>query len=74
MGTLSLLKGTFKTQELNWGLLNYRRILYQLSYKGRPKILMGTSKYIKKDNGQKIFAIRVWGVGKEQVKINSYTL
>ena len=39
MGNLSLLQGIFPTQELNWGLLNYRQILYQLSHKGSPRIL-----------------------------------
>ena len=32
VGSLSLLKGIFQTQELNQGLLHYRWILYQLSY------------------------------------------
>ena len=32
--SLSLLQGIFLTQELNWGLLHCRRILYQLSYQG----------------------------------------
>ena len=32
VGSLSLLQGNFLTQELNWGLLHCRRILYQLSY------------------------------------------
>ena len=32
MGSLSLLQGVFLTQKLNQGKLNYRRILYQLSY------------------------------------------
>ena len=32
--SLSLLQLTFPTQELNWGLLHYRQILYQLSYQG----------------------------------------
>ena len=32
VGSLSLLQGIFSIQELNWGLLNYRWILYQLSY------------------------------------------
>ena len=32
VGSLSLLQGNFLTQELNWGLLNCRWILYQLSY------------------------------------------
>ena len=34
MGSLSLLQGIFPTQELNWGLLHCRQILYQLSYQG----------------------------------------
>ena len=32
--SLSLLQRIFLTQELNWGLLHCRRILYQLSYQG----------------------------------------
>ena len=31
MGSLSLLQGIFLTQESNWGLPDYRRILYELS-------------------------------------------
>ena len=34
-GDLSLLQGIFPTQELNWGLLHGRWILYQLNYEGR---------------------------------------
>ena len=34
VGSLSLLQQIFPTQELDWGLLNYRQILYQLGYKG----------------------------------------
>ena len=34
MGSLFLLQGIFPTQELNWGRLHYRWILYQLSYQG----------------------------------------
>ena len=34
VGSLSLLQGIFPTQELNWGLLHCRQILYQLSYQG----------------------------------------
>ena len=33
---LSLIQGIFQTQESNLGLLHCRRILYQLSYQGRP--------------------------------------
>ena len=36
MGSLSLLQGIFLTQELNWGLLPCRQILYQLSYQKSP--------------------------------------
>ena len=34
VGSLSLLQWIFPTQELNWGLLHFRQILYQLSHKG----------------------------------------
>ena len=34
VGSLSLPQGIFPTQELNRGLLHYRRILCQLSYQG----------------------------------------
>ena len=34
VGSLSLLKGIFPTQELNQGLLHYMQILYELSYQG----------------------------------------
>ena len=40
VGSLSLLQGIFPTQELNPGLLHCWRILYQLSHKGSPRILM----------------------------------
>ena len=36
LGCLSLFQGIFLTQELNWGLLHCRQILYQLSYEGSP--------------------------------------
>ena len=38
VGRLSLLHGTFPTQESNWGLLNCRWILYQVSYWGSPEV------------------------------------
>ena len=38
VGSLSLLQGIFPTQGLNPGLLHCRRILYQLSHKGSPRI------------------------------------
>ena len=41
MGNLSLLQGIFPTEGSNPGLLHCRRILYQLSHKGSPKINMG---------------------------------
>ena len=39
VGSLSLLQGIFLTQELNWGLLHCRRILYQLSYQQFSKVM-----------------------------------
>ena len=38
VGSLSLLQWIFQTQELNWGLLHCRQILYQLSYQGSPEL------------------------------------
>ena len=35
-GSLCLLQGSFLIQELNWGLLHCRWILYQLRYPGSP--------------------------------------
>ena len=39
VGSLSLLHGIFPTQGLNPGLPHCRRILYQLSHQGSPRIL-----------------------------------
>ena len=39
VGSLSHLQRIFPTQGSNSGLLHYRQILYQLSYKGCPRIL-----------------------------------
>ena len=39
VGTLSLLQWIIPTQELNWGLLHCRWILYQLCFQGSPRIL-----------------------------------
>ena len=36
VGSPSLLQWVFQTQELNWGILHCRQILYQLSYQGSP--------------------------------------
>ena len=36
VGNLSFLQQIFLTQELNWGFLHCRQIIYQLSYQGRP--------------------------------------
>ena len=46
-GSLSLLQGIFLAQELNWGLLHCRWILYQLSYQGRPSIVYKTEYFSK---------------------------
>ena len=36
VGSLALLQGIFPTQEMNWGLLHCRQILYQLELPGKP--------------------------------------
>ena len=41
-GSLSLLQGIFPTQESNPGLLDCRRILYQLSHKGSLVVVSGS--------------------------------
>ena len=38
VGSLSLLQGIFLSQELNWGFLYCRQILYQLNYQGSPTL------------------------------------
>ena len=39
VGSLSLLQQIFLTQELDWGLLHCRQILYQLSYEGSKWVI-----------------------------------
>ena len=39
VGSLSLLRGIFPTQGWNTGLPHHRRILYQLSHEGSPRLL-----------------------------------
>ena len=43
VGSHSLLKGIFPTQGSKPGLLHCRRILYQLSHKGNPKVLVSVA-------------------------------
>ena len=45
MGSLSLVRWIFPTQESNRGLLHCRWILYQLSHKGSPVTYMWNLKY-----------------------------
>ena len=40
MGNVSLLQGIFPTQGSNSGLLHFRQILYQLSHKGSPTMVL----------------------------------
>ena len=39
VGSLSLPQPIFLTQELNWGLLHCRSVLYQLNYLGSPEAI-----------------------------------
>ena len=45
VSSLSLLQWIFLTQELTWGLLHCRRILYQLNYQGSPILKEINPKY-----------------------------
>ena len=60
VGSLSLLQGIVPIQELNWGLLYCRLILYQLSSQGSPDLSLGEVK---------VFTVLHytlwWGSGKE---------
>ena len=47
-----LLQGIFLTRESNPGLLHYRQILYQLSYKGSPKY--NTSQFLLRPEGTQV--------------------
>ena len=38
VGSVSLLQRIFPIQELNWGLLHCKWILYQLNYQGSPGV------------------------------------
>ena len=56
--SLSLLQGIFPTQELNWGLLHSKWILYQLSYEESPprrreKLCTGTVLWCVADRWRK---------------------
>ena len=44
VGSLSLLQWVFPTQELNWGLLHCKRILYQVNHQGSPLSFLSSSK------------------------------
>ena len=46
VGSLSLLQRIFPTQGWNPGLLHHRRILYQLSHQGNPKLACAFTKKI----------------------------
>ena len=56
MGSLSLLQGIFLTQGLNPGLPHCRQMLYQLSHKGRPRIL----KWVASPFSSRSFQFRNW--------------
>ena len=49
VGSLALLQWIFPTQELNWGHLGSRQILYQLHYQGSPGIQAEVSQILKDD-------------------------
>ena len=52
VGSLCLLQGIFPTQGFNPGLLHCRRILYQLSHKGSPRILEWVAYSFSRESSQ----------------------
>ena len=52
IGSLSFLQGNFPTQGSNPGLPHCRRILYQLSHKGSPRILEGAAYPFSSESSQ----------------------
>ena len=69
VGSLSLLQGIFPIQELNWGLLHFRQILYQLSYQGSP--------LTEKKSCQNVLYLSLKGVcpgeRRHSLKLNSFS-
>ena len=52
VGSLSFLQGIFPTQGSNPGLLQCRRILYQLSHEGSPRILEWVAYFFSSGSSQ----------------------
>ena len=57
VSSLSPLQGIFLIQESNWGLLNCRQILYQLSYQGSPILSKLYQKCSRRDRAYQIYFI-----------------
>ena len=55
VGSLSLLQGIFPTPELNWDVLHCRKILYQLSHQGSPRVSTSNNTMIS------VTGIKFWG-------------
>ena len=63
--TLSLLQGIFPTQESNRGLLNCRRILYQLSCEGSPRKMVPKNLFAgQKWRKRQRMELWTWGEGR----------
>ena len=65
VGSLSLLQWIFLTQELNWGLLHCRRILYQLSCEGSPRKMVPKNLFAgQKWRKRQRMDLWTWGEGR----------
>ena len=65
VGSLYLLQGLIPTQRLNPGLPHCRRILYQLSHKGSPRILeWGAYPFSRRSSGPKKWTGASWIAGR----------
>ena len=68
-GSLSLLQQSFPTQELNWGLLHCRQILYQLSYQGSQSSLLLITSPEEKHHDHSVINVVNWSIWKESSKM-----
>ena len=79
VGSLSLLQQIFLTQELNWGLLHCRWILYQLSYQGSPyyrytyEWVSESSSVVSKSLGPHVL-YRPWNSSGQNAGVGSHSL
>ena len=74
VGSLSLLQGIFPTQALNPGLPHCRRILYQLSQQGSPRILEWVAYPFSSGSSQPRNQTSVFCIAGDQLSFTNWTI